>query len=137
MRGWETVEPKDLEVTPSEVQAAKDVDIGPQEEEYPEDFKKALENMRLQGDLRPEGPKPDIWKAAQAGLRPNMLRTDFVSDALGSTADRRIQDLADGNMDNLLPLDEDQRIQCPNCQATIAKNSEKCEWCGEQISAGD
>ncbi|NOH12521.1 MAG: hypothetical protein HND51_12815 [Chloroflexi bacterium] len=134
----ETIEAPQPEEPQTAGQAAEDVESKPLgEDEYPEDFKEALENMRLQGGLRPEGPKPDVWKAAQAGLRPDMLRTDFVSDALGSTSERRIQDLADSNMDTLQPLDADQRIQCPNCQATIAKDSEKCEWCGEKLHSND
>jgi len=114
--------------------AVEDVDSKPLgEDDYPEDFKDALENMRLQGGLRRDGPKPSLSKAVRYGLNPNTLRTNFVRDALGSTAERRIQDLADGQMDSLLPLDEEERATCPNCQATIAKNAEKCEWCGEKI----
>ena len=31
------------------------------------------------------------------------------------------------------PLAEDQRRNCPKCDAVIARNAKRCEWCGQVL----
>jgi hypothetical protein len=31
------------------------------------------------------------------------------------------------------PLDPEDRLNCPHCDAVIHKSSQKCEWCGKLI----
>ena len=31
------------------------------------------------------------------------------------------------------PLPEDQRRKCPHCDAVIARDAERCEWCGQEL----
>ncbi len=31
------------------------------------------------------------------------------------------------------PLPEDQRRKCPYCDAVIARDAKRCEWCGQEL----
>jgi hypothetical protein len=31
------------------------------------------------------------------------------------------------------PLPEDQRRKCPHCDAVIARDAKRCEWCGQEL----